>query len=65
MLAGEHKVASGASTAPPQTRISWTIFPKIVHFPSIFCMKIFQKSIIAEEKNYGRHRISVTDTDCP
>ena len=30
--AGDHKIASGASTARGQNQISWTIFPKIIYF---------------------------------
>ena len=43
--AGLHKVASGASAARGQTQISWTIFPKIMYFPSTFCTEIVRKSI--------------------
>ena len=75
---GDHKVASGASTARGQTQISWTISPKITHFSSKFSTEIF---IIEREKKsvkgtellwqtqtqtvHDRHRLSMTDRYSP
>ena len=59
---GHHRVASGASAARGQTQISWTIFvPKscIFHPPS--ARKLSEQVFITE----NRHRMIVTDTDCP
>ena len=57
LLAGLHKVASGASAACGQTQISWTNYDQIY---VQFCMENAQKDTDCQRQN----RLSMTDTEC-